>query len=258
MTADRSPFFRRAPDPAAAMRLFCLPYAGGGASLFRQWPLMSPPGLDISPVHLPGRETRITEPAIAEASVLTPMLLDALRPHVERRYALFGHSLGAMLAFALARAIEDENLPRPELLVLAACSPESIRPAEPPRASWSDGQLLEYVRKIGGTPDQMLADPELRALVLPRLRADFSLVDTLFPLTIGDVSSPILAFAGERDRGVPAKQMKAWRERTSGSFSIHVLSGDHFFPAQPGAARQILETAWRQLQPAAARSRRWA
>jgi surfactin synthase thioesterase subunit len=190
----------------------------------------------------------MAEPAIAEASVLTPMLLEALRPHLGQRYALFGHSLGAMLAFALARAVKDRGLPSPEMVVLAACSPESIQPAAPPRATWSDERLTEYVRRLGGTPDQMLADAELRALVLPRLRADFSLVDTLFPLTAGNVDCSIIAFAGERDRGVPAKQIKAWRERTTGSFFFHVLSGDHFFPTQPAAAKQMLEIAWRELQ----------
>ncbi|HEY1379547.1 MAG TPA: thioesterase domain-containing protein, partial [Gemmataceae bacterium] len=164
------------PRPLASVRLFCFPYAGGGASVFRGWADGLPSAVEVCPVQMPGRETRFREPAFTRLPLLIEALAESLYPHLDRPFAFFGHSLGALVAFELARRLRRDGSPEPQhLFVSGSGAPQArdhsgavihTRPAD---------EFWQEVGRLNGTPAEVLTDGELRDLLLPTLRADFAL-----------------------------------------------------------------------------------
>lgn len=210
------------------MRLFCVPYAGGGPSMFRTWPAHVSPDVEIWSIHLPGRETRVNEPAIGDLPRLIHALGDAIEPCLDRRYAVFGHSIGALIAFELARELRRRGAPMPAHLFVSACPAPQI--ADTDRISdLPEHDFLNRLQQFNGTPPEVMAHPELMALMVPTLRADFALRDTYRHVSAPPLPCSISAFAGREDANVKVEAIEAWREQTDRQFRVWVLPGDHFF-----------------------------
>lgn len=220
--------FGRRTTPQARWRLFCLPNAGGGASAYVPWINGLAPEIDVYPVQLPGRENRLTERPIGSMDEMSDALAQALLPHCDRPFAFFGHSMGALIGFALTRHLRQRGLPLPEQLFLSAYRAPQI----PLEASWHllpDDELLQKILTLNGTRGEVFANPELRRMLLPIFRADLTLCDTYAWMPEEPLNVPITVFGGQEDKRAEQKSLDAWREHTSAAFTLHMLPGDHFF-----------------------------
>jgi medium-chain acyl-[acyl-carrier-protein] hydrolase len=250
---------RPRPNPAASMRLFCLPYAGGGASLYRAWAGLLPAEIELCAIQLPGREQRIGDPAYTTMTELVAELAEQLDPWVaDLPYALFGHSLGALVAYELAQELRA-NAAGPRHLFVSASPPPPSAGQRRPIHTLPDSQFIAELRRLKGTPEEVLQHRELMELLLPVLRADFTLLNTYTPRQQPPLPCPIAAFAGVADQEIPADVVQRWQEHTAASFRLRVVPGDHFFlhsagPALIQAIRYDLAPALRPASPAAGRS----
>ena len=219
----------RKPRPQAHLRLFCFPYAGGGVSIFRAWSDSLPADVEVCPVQLPGRGTRLMEPPFTRLSPLIQALAQALFPLMDKPFAFFGHSLGALVSFELARQLRREYAVQPVRLFISADRAPQIPNRDPAIHSLPEGEFLVELRRLNGTPREVLEDEELRQIMLPLLRADFAVYETYGYSTEPPLNCPISAFGGSQDHRVSRSDLEAWREQTSVSFSLRMFPGDHFF-----------------------------
>lgn len=218
------------PDPAAPLRLWCIPFAGGGAAVWHPWAAELAGVCEVVGVRLPGRETRLAEAPCVDARVLVAQLLEALAPHTDGAYALCGHSLGGLLAFELARAVRDAGLRGPRALVVAGIRAPHHRPDEPLVHRLVDAALVaEVERRYGGIPREIRDDPELLGLVLPILRADLQAYETYRHTPAAVLDLPLLALGGTEDTNVSRAQLEDWAGYTRGPFESVMLPGGHFF-----------------------------
>ena len=217
-------------QPDAAVRLFCFPYAGAGATAFRNWSEELGQAIEVCCVQLPGRESRWREQPASSIGELIPRLMEGLAPWLDRPFAFYGHSLGARVAFEMAHELRRIGACQPNQLLVGACpSPQSLWPWPPLRWLADDDFLDEIQFRYGGTPKQILAEPELRAALLPALRADVTMMETLRHIARVPLDCPITAFGGTNDPMVEAEALQGWREQTQGNFALHLVDGDHFF-----------------------------
>ncbi|HET6694524.1 MAG TPA: alpha/beta fold hydrolase [Pedococcus sp.] len=214
------------------MRLFCFPHAGAGASAYGSWAgALASAGVDVCPVQLPGRENRFREPRHHRLEPLLEALVSALQRHLDRPYALFGHSLGALLAYELARFLSGVGVGPDRLLVSGRIAPQLSDP-RPPMHGLPDAELVARLRELGGIPDAVLESPELLALQLPTLRADLAVNETYRHVPGPPLDLPVTAFGGDRDPKVAVAELHAWRRTTRAGFRASLLPGDHFFVAR--------------------------
>ena len=193
------------------MVLFCLPYAGGGAGVFRQWQTSFPPTVDVQPVQLPGRENRIAEPARVDPDEIA----DAIIRRADRRYAIDGHSMGARLGFEWSGRRAAAVPGCPERLYVGGCCPPDLTESIVRLARLDNEAFVQGLVELGGTPSGMLDLPEVRELVLPPLRADFAWLDGYRYLDEPPLGVPIVGFAGAADRSVDPAQMAGWAAHTT-------------------------------------------
>ncbi|MFC4852124.1 thioesterase II family protein [Actinophytocola glycyrrhizae] len=216
-----------APRPEAAVRLFCLPYAGAGASAFRRWPAAFGPEIEVRSVQLPGRESRIAEdPRFDVADLAEAILACADRP-----YALYGHSLGGRHAFDLVRHLRHTGSPLPVTLYVGGCRAPHLRGSGhfDGLSTVDDDELLRRVADGGGLAAEVLAEPELVELLLPVLRADFTMLDE-YVLTEGaPLPVPVVAYAGRGDTAVSLAEIQAWDRHAGAGLTVQEVDGDHFF-----------------------------
>jgi medium-chain acyl-[acyl-carrier-protein] hydrolase len=244
--AMTSAWFPLAPRPAKApVRLICFPFAGGGASVFRGWERDLPPNVDVFAAQYPGHETRIAEAPFRQLAPLLADLDAALRPLLDRPFAFFGHSMGAVVAFELARRLRREGRAQPTQLFVSARRAPHLPPSRPNVHDQSDDELIAELQRISAFPAEVLEHAELMQLLLPILRADFELVETHRHADEEPLAIPITAFAGRRDAVVRVDQMEAWREHTNGAFALHEIDGDHLFVRGERAA--VLRVLGREL-----------
>lgn len=219
----------RKPGVEPAFRLFCLPYAGGSASVFRDWADCLPESVEICAIQLPGRETRLNEPVFTTLHPLVQELAKALLPSLDRPFAFFGHSVGALVAFELARHLRAQYRMRPAHLWAAACPAPQVPDADAPIHTLPERDFRERLRRLNGTPTDVLEHDELMAMVSPILRADFALRETYAYAADMPLDCPITAFGGMQDREVGETALLAWQEQTSRLFRLRMLPGNHFF-----------------------------
>lgn len=211
------------------MRLFCFPYAGGNASIFRGWAEQLPKYLEVCPVQLPGRGTRTRESPFNSLTPLVEALAQAMPPELEKPFAFFGHSMGAIIGFELARHLRKRGLPEPLHLFASGHKAPQIPEAGPLDYDLPEPEFIEKLRGLNGTPQEVLEHPELMELMLPLLRADFALIQTYVYSPELPLDCPITVLGGTEDRHVSREHLEAWREQTRGSFMLRMLPGDHFF-----------------------------
>ena len=225
------------PGPGARLRLFCFPYGGAGASLYRGWSAVLPATVAVCPVQLPGRENRLDEPMFRRLQPLVQAVADGLTPYLDAPFALFGHSMGALVSFELARELRRRGRFPASLLVSSFRAPHLPDP-DPPIYHLPDPEFIQELVELGGTPPEILANAELMGLVLPRLRADLEVCDTYAYLPESPLACPIAAFGGVEDQEVHRQELEGWREHTSGAFHLRLFPGDHFYVHDTGGALQ--------------------
>jgi len=219
------------PKPQARLRLFCLHYAGGGASAFRTWEHNVPPEVELALIQLPGRENRAREKAFTYMPPLVNVLTDTLLPLLDKPFVFFGHSLGGLISFELTRALRRQQGPAPLHLFVSGCrAPQTPFPdSEEPIRSLPDNEFIQKLREYNGTPEEVLQHAELMNLLLPVLRADFSLYETYVYQPEEPLACGISAFGGIQDPKVRREDVAAWKAQTRGPFALRMLPGDHFF-----------------------------
>lgn len=216
--------------PQAVLRLFCFPYAGAGASVYRLWHQDLPPAIEVQALQLPGRETRLHEAPLSRMSDVVAAIVQALQPLLDRPFAFFGHSMGALLASEVARTLQQRGAAQPQLLVLSARRAPSLPDRDSPmHALDHDAFVAEIDRRYGGIPKEVMAHRELMELLVPALRADMAAMETHRPQLTPLLEVPVHVVGGAADARVEREQLEAWRELTTGSFGLSIIAGDHFF-----------------------------
>ena len=217
-----------APNPYANLRLFCFPHAGGGALSFRPWAALFPSEIELCPIQLPGREDRFRETPYTNVDALVRALTQVLYPYeLARPFALFGHSMGALIAYELAHTLEDQYGMSPVQLFVSARSAPHLPHPGPCLYTLPPDEFVAQLRMLKGTPDELLVDAD--PVWLQRLRADFELNEAYQPRPRTPLSVSIAAFAGRTDPRVSVADMQAWSKHTCRSFALREFESDHFF-----------------------------
>jgi medium-chain acyl-[acyl-carrier-protein] hydrolase len=236
----------REVNPRARVRMFCFPYAGGGASAYRGWAGGLPGDVEICPVQLPGRESRLREAPFETPGPLIQSLTGALQPYLgDLPFVFFGHSMGAMIGFELSRELRRRGQALPLHLFVSGRRAPQVPDREDPIHALPEPEFIEKLRELNGTPEEVLQHAELMKLLLPVLRADFAVNETYNfaeeePFDIG-----ISCFGGLGDKEVSRDDCAAWKDQTRGRFRLRMLPGDHFFVHS--AKDMILESVARDL-----------
>ena len=211
-------------------RLICFPPAGLGAVAFRNWSNELPGGVELCAVQLPGRTLRLTEPAITSIPQLAEAITDAIAQLPERPFAFFGHSMGAVLASEVARSLTARSLPLPSHLIVSGRRPPHLPDPRVPIGDLPDDAFVaEINRRYGGIPSEILANPDVLALLLPGLRADIIALETFRPGSRPPFPIPISAFGGDSDPMTPIAHLEEWKSETQGAFATRVFPGGHFY-----------------------------
>jgi medium-chain acyl-[acyl-carrier-protein] hydrolase len=216
------------------IRLICLPHAGAGASAYFSWgALLRPSGIEVAAVQYPGHESRISETPIADAAAVTAALADAWTElSADRPCAVFGHSMGALLAFELAAELSRRGARNPpRRLFLSGHNPPHAARRMPPIGGLPDDRFLsEIASRYGSLPESVLAHPEMMALLLPVLRADFRLLENYRPRSAAPVEVPFSVLGAVLDPWTSEPELSEWRRYSVGEFRLRMFAGGHFFP----------------------------
>ena len=220
------------PNPTAALRLFCFPYAGGEPA-YQTWIDRFPPevrrNVELCSIHLPGRASNHRGPLFYELSPLLVTLERMIVPYHDLPYAFFGHSMGALLGFELARGLRRHELPGPvHLTVSGHRAPQRFDPNEPIH-NMPDREFRAKLREFGGTPEEVLQNAELIELLTPILRADFAVCERYSYVPEAPLDCSITVFGGNNDPRVSRDELLDWRDQTTQSFSLRMFPGGHFF-----------------------------
>ncbi|MGW4562111.1 thioesterase II family protein [Streptomyces sp. NPDC004561] len=222
--------------PEAGIRLLCLPHAGAGATTYRSWGQGLPPDIAACPVQPPGRERRRGEEPFASVEPLAKELAGVIADSVRAPYALFGHSTGALCAFETVRELRRIDGPLPvHLFVSGRCAPQTPL-VRHDLAGMDPAELADLLRRLGGTPEEVLAEPDLLALLQPLLAADFSVNEGYAHAVEPPLDLPVTAFAGIDDRGADVSATEPWAVHTAREFVLHALPGGHFAIFESAAA----------------------
>ena len=238
--------------PHAELRLFCLPYAGGSAVAFQSWKRLAPRQIEVHPLELPGRGTRGREAPLRRLAPLVRELANTVEASLDRPYALFGHSLGGLVAFELARDLRARGCPAPEHLFVSATAAPGTPRTWPLIHCAPDAAVKQELRVLGGTPPELLDNDELMELVLPVLRADFSVIETYEYREEPPLAVPITVFGGRSDPVVTPASLAGWRQHSSAACRLRLFPGGHFFVHS--ATADLVATVAGLLRPTVDRS----
>lgn len=240
MNSSPEPWLQRFHQRAQAeLRLFCFPHAGGAPAAYRSWSAALPPHVEMVAIQAPGRGMRFREKPIDSMPALLEALVPAMLPQLDRPFAFFGHSMGATLAHAVTIALRERGGPTPLRLFVSSRRPPWMDDGRAPLHPLSDDDFVaEMTRRYGGIPPEVLAEPELLALLLPSVRADIRALETWRPECPPPLAVPVTALGGEADALVPREHLEAWRASTSSDFRIRQFPGGHFY--LDGAREQVV------------------
>jgi surfactin synthase thioesterase subunit len=221
------PLLHRTPR-SDGVPLVCLPYAGGGSRSYQSWDNLLPPEMDPLIVALPGREGRIAEPLPEDLAAEAAHAAAGLAPSLPGRFAVFGHSMGALLAFELARALRDLGRD-PACLIVSGAVPPGRRGHAKRYGHLDDAGLRAEIKEMGGTDTELLDDPEAWALIRPVLLADLLMCDRYQMAAGAPLGCPLVAYGSRDDPDVPAAAIGPWAEHTTGRFEQRIFPGGHFY-----------------------------
>jgi medium-chain acyl-[acyl-carrier-protein] hydrolase len=216
-------------NSTAKFRLFCFPYSGAGASVFRTWAAPLAPHIEVVAVQLPGRETRRKEPLFSNLPSLIEALTPVLLPYLDRPFAFFGHSVGALISFEVARQLRRSGHSAPDHLIISGRSAPQILATTPPIHHLPDPDFLAELQRYNGTPAIVLENAAVMNVFMPILRADLAINETYVYQPEAPFEFPIAAFGGLQDTQVSQSALSDWSKQTTADFSIKLLPGDHFF-----------------------------
>ena len=213
------------------VRLFCFPYAGGTTYTYRGWDSLLPPAIEVCAVELPGRARRMREPALRNMQSLVQSMIPALLPYFDKPFAFYGHSMGALISFELARELRRSHQLQPVHMFVASClPPQSPRRRERVTYNLPESLFIEEVRHFNGTPKEVQEySEELMQLTLPLLRADFEACQTYEYVAEPPLTCPMTVVGGLQDKGLNRTDLDGWREQTTSACTVQMLSGDHLF-----------------------------
>jgi medium-chain acyl-[acyl-carrier-protein] hydrolase len=238
------------PNPHAALRLFCFPYAGGGALVYRNWGKILPQDIDVCAVQLPGRGNRLLESPFNRMTLVVEAIGREIVPLLDRPYALFGHSMGAIISFELARLFRRDGLPAPTHLFASGHKAPQIAKTEPFTYNLPEAEFIAELQRLNGTPKEVLDHPELMEIMIPLLRADFESIQTYLYKDEPPLDCPITALGGLHDQGIGRETLEPWREQTTAAFNLRMFPGDHFFlhSEQSSLLRVIEQESYKSLR----------
>ena len=219
---------RKSPSQAR-LRLFCFPHAGGGAAIYRLWPDNFPSDINVCRVQLPGRERRLAEAPFTRLSDLVDALAPVLRPYMDIPFAVFGHSMGAVIGFALAHELRTLYGVNPAHLFVASHRAPQLPQPDPIHQLQDDRLLAALRQRYDGIPAVAQQNEELMELILPVLRADLELCETYVYKDVEPLDCPISALGGQQDDEVSCEDLSAWHTHTKAEFSKKVFPGGHLF-----------------------------
>ena len=217
------------PNPRARLRLFCFPYAGGGAATYLAWPGVLPEEVEVCCLQLPGRGGRIREQPYTRLRPLVEAIAENLRPHLGKPFAFFGHSMGALVCFEVARLLRREGGLQPLHLFVSACRAPQLSDDYPVTYNLPEPQFLAELRRYEGTPQEVLDNWEIMRLAIPVLRADFEITQTYAYEDGPPLDCPLTALGGLQDHTVSREQIEAWGGQTTAHFVPRMFPGGHFF-----------------------------
>jgi medium-chain acyl-[acyl-carrier-protein] hydrolase len=230
MTKTTDAWFQISPPREQVdLKIFCFPYAGGTTLVFRKWADLLPPTVQVIPVELPGRGARLQEPPFVNLPALVDDLEGAIRPLLDKPFVFFGHSMGAIIAFELARSLRRSYDRGPRALFVAGHRAPQIPKSKPATYHLPEGEFIEELIRLQGTPKEVIEHVELMGIMIPLLRADFQLIQTYEYFADTPLECPIVVYGGLQDHDVPRDKLLLWKELTSSRFALHMLPGDHFF-----------------------------
>lgn len=229
----------------ARVRLFCFAYAGGGAGVFRAWGSRLPPEIEVCPIELPGRGSRIMASPFTRLTPLIEMLAQDIQPYLTMPFAFFGHSMGGLISFELTRQLRRQLAAVPTHLLISAYRAPQLPHTNPPIHQLPDSAFVEALRSFNGTPQAVLENTELMRLMLPTLRADFAVCETYVYTHEEPLGCPISVFGGLQDREVSQSELEAWHKQTYNSFTLRMFAGHHFF--LHSAQESLLEVMSQEL-----------
>lgn len=217
------------PNPAATLRLFCFHYSGGSAQSFYAWPADLPPTIEIGMVQLPGRGHRLTEPRVTRLLPLSGVVAQSLRDYFDKPVAFFGHSMGALLCFEVARNLRREHGLEPVHIFVSATESPHVRIWDESLATLPKDELIKKLSDFNGAPPEALLNDELMDLLLPTVRADFELYETYEYRPETPLSCPITIYGGIEDHKIDRERLAAWSEMTTGASIMRMFAGGHFY-----------------------------
>lgn len=236
------------PRPPGGVRLYCVPHAGGGASSFRPW-IGALPGVAVCPLQPPAREARFRDAPIRDMGTMAGQIADAIQDSADGPYAVYGHSLGALSAFEAVREIRRRGAQAPVHLFVSGSPAPQVRDILLENVhDASDEEVVALLRRLGGTPESLLADPALLELILPAIRADLEVKETYRYDPEPALDLPLTVLDAEEDPRACAEGTALWREQTAGPFALHTVGRGHFaiYEQAQTTQRHLLEalTPW--------------
>lgn len=232
-------------NPSAALRLFCFPYAGGWSQIYRPWINHLSSDIELCFIDLPGRGPRLSEAPLTNLSALVEMIAANIHTYLDRPFAFFGHSMGALLSFELGSLLRQQGYPAPEHLFVSGHRAPHLMLDRVPIHNLPEPEFIEEMRQLQGTPEAVLANAELRELVFPALRADFQAIETYKYQHCEPLDCPITVFGGLQDVGIDIVALEGWRQYTTRKFGLQLFKGNHFFLHE--AQSLILQEIHQQL-----------
>jgi medium-chain acyl-[acyl-carrier-protein] hydrolase len=239
------------PLTTAKVYIFCFPYAGGGASIYRDWIKQTPAAVQLCPVQLPGREARMSETPFTNLESLLAAVGNAMAPYLDRPFALFGHSMGGLISYLLANYLRQQKLPLPCQLFISGYRAPQIPDPDPTWHLLPDAEFKQRLYTLNGIP--IPKDPAQAAVfsdildyLLPMIRADFTIIETYHYQPQPPLPIPVTVFGGDQDPHVTANELQDWQTTTNSTFQYHLLPGDHFFINSAQAI--MVQTMARALQ----------
>ena len=216
-------------NPGAAIRLICFPFAGGTASAYKDWGNILPDTLEVHAVQLPGRETRFSEPLIHNFDQLLGTLENVLSSLVAKPYAFFGHSMGALITFELIRRFRARGIPLPRYAIFSGRRSPDKASRFPSMHHLEFDDFVDALRKYGGTPEEVLREKELMQLLVPILKADFSLIEEYIMAEEDPLPIPISVYYGDADPRTDKEEIEGWRNFCAKEIKFKEFEGKHFF-----------------------------